>query len=223
MPGQHLGDRARPRPVEQVERQVVHQPVGRPRQQEPPVGERRPEAGTEPAVGQREGPGKTVIEGQVLLGPVAHRRGLVEARRHDLLGRRHETGHLPAGPLDVAGAPALGGHAVLLHGGRRVKRPDHGPRGVRVLGFRRAVVTKGESLAPAQRAEVVIEGVILHHQHDDVLDLRQHVGARRAGGIRPVPRPQVPPPPLPAAQVPALDPLPSAHACHVQPVLRSML
>jgi hypothetical protein len=43
-----------------------------------------------------------------------------------------------------------------------------------------------EPLAPAEHAEVVIEGVVLHHQHDDVLDLRQHVGAGRAGGIGPL-------------------------------------
>ena len=178
MPGQHLHDGARLRPVKQVDRQVIHQAVGRTRQQEPAVRERRPEAGAEPAVGEREGPGQPVVEGQVLLGPVAHGRGLVGPGR-GLLRRGHEAVHLPVGPLGVAGAPALAGHALVLHGGRRVTDPDHGARGVRILGVRRAVVANRQSLAAAQRAEVVVEGVVLHHQHDDVLDLRQRVGARR--------------------------------------------
>ena len=110
VPGQHVHDRAGPRPVQQVERQVIHQAVGRPGQQEPAVGERRPEAGAEPAVGQREGPGQPVVEGQVLAGPVGHGGGLVTLGR-GLLGRGHEAVHLAAGPLGVAGAPALAGHA----------------------------------------------------------------------------------------------------------------
>ena len=188
MPGQHVHDRAGLRPVQQVDWQVVHQAVGRPGQQEPAVRERRPEARAEPAVGQREGPGQPVVEGQVLLGPVGHGRGLVALGR-GLLGRGHETVHLAAGPLGVAGAPALAGHAVLLHGRARVMGPDHGARGVGILGIRRAVVTEREPLPPAEGAEVVVEGVVLHHQDDDVLDLRQHVGAGRAGGVGPVARP----------------------------------
>jgi hypothetical protein len=44
VPGQHVHDRAGPRPVQQIEGQVIHQAIGRPGQQEPAVRERRPEA-----------------------------------------------------------------------------------------------------------------------------------------------------------------------------------
>ena len=219
VPGQHVHDRARPRPVKQVEGQVVHQAVGGPGEQEPAVRERRAQARAEPAVRQRERPGERVVERQILLGPVAHGGGLVALRR-GLLGRGHEPVHLAAGPLGVAGAPALAGHAVGLHGGARVIGPDHGARGVRVLGIGRAVVTERESLAPAEGAEVVVERVVLHHQHDDVLDLRQQVGADPAGGIGPVARPVPARLPLPPAQLPAFDPLPGARAGHRQPILR---
>ena len=145
VPGQHVHDRARPRPVQEVEGQVIHQAVGCPGQQEPPVRKRRPEARAEPVVGQRKGPGQPVVEGQILVGPVGHGRGLV-ALGCGLLGRGHEPVHLAASPLRVAGAPALAGHAVGLHGGARVIGPDHGPCGVRILGIRRAVVPEREPL-----------------------------------------------------------------------------
>src|SRR5690242_17862699 len=96
-------------------------------------------------------------------------------------------------------------------------RPDHGTRGVRILGLRGAVVTDREPLAPAERAEVVVEGVILHHQHDDVLDLRQHVGTGRTGGIGPLLPPVMTGPPLPPTQLLALDPLPATNAGHISP------
>src|SRR5215472_16698641 len=95
--------------------------------------------------------------------------------------------------------------------------PDHGARRVRILGIRRAIVTERETLPPAEGAEMVIEGVVFHHQDDDVLDLRQHVGADRAGGIGPVARPVVARPPLPPTQLLAFNPLPGAHAGHVSP------
>ena len=214
MPGQHVHDGAGPRPVQQVEGQVIHQAVGRPGQQEPAVRERRPETRAEPAVGQRKRPGQPVVKGQILVRPVGHGRGLVALGR-GLLSRGHETVHLAGGPLRVAGAPALAGHAVLLHGGARVIGPDHRPCGVRILGIRRAIVTERESLPPAEGAEVVVEGVVLHHQDDDVLDLRQHVGASRTGGIGSVARPVPAYPPLPPAQFLAFDPLPGAHAGHI--------
>jgi hypothetical protein len=42
--------------------------------------------------------------------------------------------------------------------------------------------------------------MVLHHQHDDVLDLWQQVGADAAGGIGPVARPVPVRLPLPPAQ-----------------------
>src|SRR4029079_18813134 len=89
------------------------------------------------------------------------------------------------------------------------------PCGVRVLGIRGAIVAEREPLPPAEGAEVVVEGVVLHHQDDDVLDLRQHVGASRTGGIGSVARPVPAYPPLPPAQFLAFDPLPGAHAGHI--------
>ena len=53
--------------------------------------------------------------------------------------------------------------AVRRRGWRRVGRP---------VGVER------EAVAAAEHAEVVVVGVVLHHQHDDVLDLRERVGAR---------------------------------------------
>ncbi len=213
MPGQHVHDRSGLRPVQQVDGQVIHQAVGRPGQQEPAVREGGPEARAEPVVGQRKSPGQPVVEGQVLVGPVGHGRGLVALGR-GLLGRGHETVQLALSPLRVAGAPALAGHAVLLHGGTRVMRRDHGSRRVGILGIRRTIVPAREPLPPAECAEVVVEGVVLHHQDDDVLDMRQHVRAGRAGGIGPVAAPDGARPPLPLAQLPAFDPLPSARAGH---------
>src|ERR1700728_3775139 len=95
--------------------------------------------------------------------------------------------------------------------------PDHGARGVGILGIRRAVVTAREPLAPAEGAEVVVERVVLHHQDDDVLDLRQQVGAGWTGGVRPVAGPGGTDPPLPLAQLLPFDPFPGAGAGHVSP------
>src|SRR5262245_11723631 len=48
-----------------------------------------------------------------------------------------------------------------------------------------AVGPQREALAAAaQHAEVVVVGMVLHHQHDDVLDLWQQVSADRLGRIR---------------------------------------
>ena len=67
----------------------------------------------------------------------------------------------------------VGGHGVAL--------------GVQVRHVGLAVGVPREALAPAvQHAEVVVVGVVLHHQHDDVLDLRQQVGPggqRRLGAL----------------------------------------
>ena len=78
--GQRVEDRPGGRVVHQVPGQVVDQPVRGAADEEPPVRERRPEAGAEPAVGHREGPREPVVERQVLLGPVAHRDGRVRRR-----------------------------------------------------------------------------------------------------------------------------------------------
>ena len=53
-----------------------------------------------------------------------------------------------------------------------------GHRGLAVRSEREALA------AAAQHAEVVVVGVVLHHQHDDVLDLRQQISADGQGRIR---------------------------------------
>src|SRR6185437_1073159 len=93
----------------------------------------------------------------------------------------------PVRVLDVAGPPVLAGVVLDLGGGGHVA--DGIPTSVRyvVNDVRRAVGPQRQSLAPAsQHAQVVVVGVVLHHQHDDVPDLRQQVGALRPVGPRPV-------------------------------------
>ena len=66
------------------------------------------------------------------------------------------------GPDDLAGGAAIG-HLGLVVGAER------------------------ETLAPAlQHAQIVVVGVVLHHQHDDVPDLRQAVRADWSRGVGPV-------------------------------------
>src|SRR6478735_12296754 len=96
-------------------------------------------------------------------------------------------------------------------------RPDHAARGVRVLGIWPAVLTGRQPLTSAEGAEVVVEGVVLHHQHDDVLNLRQYVGADRARRVWPVARPVAARPKLPLPELLAFNPLPGSSADHVSP------
>src|SRR4249920_1343126 len=75
VPGERVEDGPGGRVVEQVERQVVDEAVRGSRDEETAVGERGPQAGAEPVVGQREGPGQAVVKRDVGLGPVAHADG----------------------------------------------------------------------------------------------------------------------------------------------------
>ena len=157
-----------------------------PGDEEPAVRERRAQAGAEPAVGQREGPREPVVERQVVLGPVAHRhRGIGAGQR---LG--HGGGEAVVAPvrvLDVAGVPVLAGIVLHLGGGGHVVGAI--PLSVRqvVDDVGGAVGTERQALAPVgEHAEVVVVGVVLHHQDDDVPDLRQQVGALGQVRARPV-------------------------------------
>ena len=206
VPGEHVEDRPGLRVVDDVPGQVVHEPVGGARDEEPAVRERRAQAGAEPVIGQRERPRQPVVEGQVLLGPVAHRHGRVAA------GQRfgHRGGEAVVAPvrvLDMTGPPVLAGVVLDLGGGGRVAGGI--PTSVRYVvdDVRPAIGPQRQALAPAsQHAQVVVVGVVLHHQHDDVPDLRQQVGA--LGQVRPRPAvgvgPDDPAPPDRAA----LQPLP---------------
>jgi hypothetical protein len=56
---------------------------------------------------------------------------------------------------------------------------------------RRAVRLQRESrTAAGEHAEVIVVGVVLHHQHDDVLDLRYQIGAGRPVRLGECVRPQ---------------------------------
>ncbi len=157
---------------------------------------------------------------QVVLGPVAH--------RHRGVGAGQRPGHgggeavvAPAGELDVAGVPVLAGIVLHLGGGGHVVSGETLPVRGEVDDVRGAVGTERQALAPSgEHAQVVVVGVVLHHQDDDVPDLRQQVGAlgqvraRPGAGARgrdPAPRrdpcrARAAPPDLPA-----LQPLP--HVC----------
>jgi hypothetical protein len=55
---------------------------------------------------------------------------------------------------------------------------------VGISGLRGPVASRAEPVAtPFQHAKIVVVGMILHHQHDDVLDLRKLITAwRNVGG-----------------------------------------
>ena len=203
--GQRVEDRPGRRVVHQVPRQVIDQPVRGAADEEPPVGEGRPQAGAEPAVGHREGPRELVIERQLSGGPVPHGdRGIPAG--HRLKHRRGEAAARAVGERDMAGVPGLRRVALELGGGLQVVRRDPLPGGQRVLGGRRPGGVHRQPVAtPREHAQVVVVGVVLHHQHDDVLDLGQQVAPRGQVRPRPVPGPGHQPPPLDS---PALQPFP---------------
>ena len=64
-----------------------------------------------------------------------------------------------------------------------MERADESTGRVRVVVDRLAVAAECEPVATPEGAEVVVERVVLHHEDDDVLDLRQGVGASREMGI----------------------------------------
>jgi len=81
---------------------------------------------------------------------------------------------------------SLAGLAELLAGRRHPERVlDAAVR----VGVRRRGLAAGERepvrARPAEHAEVIVVGVVLHHQDHDVLDLRDRVRARGQAGIGP--------------------------------------
>ena len=86
VPGQHVEDGPGGGIVEQVVGRVVDQAVRGSRDEETAVGERGPQARAEPAIGDREGARKSVVERQVVLAPVAHPGG--RRLRRDVSRRR---------------------------------------------------------------------------------------------------------------------------------------
>jgi hypothetical protein len=88
--------------------------------------------------------------------------------------------------LKVAVQPVLGGLAVELAGGRHAEGVLEVTVGVGVGGGGQPVVEpEAVGAVAVQHAEPVVVGVVLHHQDDDVLDLRDRVGARGQVRVRP--------------------------------------
>ena len=69
------------------------------------------------------------------------------------------------------------GARMELAGRRHVERTDELAASSRVGVDRPAAAVEREAVAAPEHPEVVVEGVVLHHEDDDVLDLRQRVGA----------------------------------------------
>jgi len=91
----------------------------------------------------------------------------------------------------MRGLPLLAGLARELAGGGHVEGPQRLAVALRVAVDRITVVTDPEAVAAralaglaAEHPEEVVVGVVLHHQHDHVLDLGQRVGACRQIGVR---------------------------------------
>src|ERR1700729_1719762 len=65
---------------------------------------------------------------------------------------------------------------------RCLGRPARAGAGIGRVG--RAVRAQGQPVAaPGKHAEVVVVGVVLHHQHDNVADARQQVGTGRLARV----------------------------------------
>jgi hypothetical protein len=203
MRGQRVKDGAGLGVVHHVPRQVVDEPVRGAGDEEPAVGEGWPQARAEPPVRDRERPRQPVVERQVGLGPVAHRNGRVAPGHLGVhAGREPVVG--PVGVLGVAGVPGLRRIARRLLRGSEVMGGN--PLSVRqdIDGTGGAIGAKRQPVAaPGEGAQVVVVGVVLLHEHDDVLDLGDEVGAgRQVGpGSRPERCPQCPPLDLPLLQL----------------------
>jgi hypothetical protein len=79
--------------------------------------------------------------------------------------------------------PALRRHPVALNGGGQPKSADDLAICPAIEHLRLATGIHREALAAAlQHAEIVVVGVVLHHQHRDVPDLRKEIGSGRQGG-----------------------------------------
>jgi hypothetical protein len=86
--------------------------------------------------------------------------------------------------------PARGRYLRPLDRGGQVVRANELAAGAQIRYLRLTILTERETLAAAlQHAQVVVVGMILHHQDDDVPDLRQQVRASRQGWPR---RPESP-------------------------------
>ena len=154
---------------------------------------RRPQHRAVVVVAEREGVGQRVIEGDVLPAVVAHGEHTVLGPLKLVLGVRADEGavgavvptHVLALPavVEVGGAFADAGRGVEVEGEQRRVAPP-GPRLGEVPELAVRVVV--EAPDPGIRAVVVVEGAVLLHQEDDVLNGSEiragRLGARRELG-----------------------------------------
>ncbi len=151
---------------------VPHVPEGRRRQLVETVRERLIQGGREVRVADREVVVEVVVEGQVGLVVVTHGPMTCGIGRYHVLLR--ETVHQAVVPFVVGARPRMVQVADLAVVGL-VERRDDPPVGSRIprrrLGFHR----KGRVVRP-EMTEEVVEGSVLLHQHDDVIELVERGG-----------------------------------------------
>jgi hypothetical protein len=162
------------RPLKRARNAVADQAGSRGGLQETAVGERLGQARGEVAVADAVGGREAVIPGQVRLIQVAH--GIVA------VGRGDEAVHLAVVPLPVRGVPRLAHVQRGIDRQSEVVCADRLARGVGIAVEWSPIGPEGETIAPPEHAEVIVVGVVLLHENDDVLDARQAVGASRAVG-----------------------------------------
>ena len=130
----------------------------------------------EPAIRQREGGGQRVGPRQVLAGPITHR---------DRAARRlHESIVAAAIELHMGLFPLLGRLTRQLAGRRHPKcmlntaaRDGICRRRPAIRADRKTVSPRLLTRTPAQHPEIVVVGVILHHQNQEMVDLGQRIRA----------------------------------------------
>ena len=138
------------------------------------------------AVRDRELPVQRVVERQVFGLPVPHGNAADGLRGERVDGGADETVHPPVVIGVVAGGPLLAGPRVQLAVRGHPERVLDLPVAIRVGRGRQPVSPEPEPVRPRapQHAQVVVVGVVLHHEHHDVLDLRDGVGARSQLRVR---------------------------------------
>ncbi len=173
---------------------VVPQAAGLGRDGVEMIGQRRPGEGGEEAVAEREPVGIGPVVGQVGAVVVAHRvrgaPGLNEAVHPPAVHRR--VGHLP-GVAHIVG---------------EVEGEVKGPHFRRPAGEERHPQAGRKALGAGVGAEVVVEGVVLLNQEDDVLDAPPRLRPDRGR------RPGLPADPLHLPDLEQPPPHPPPHADH---------
>jgi hypothetical protein len=109
--------------------------------------------------------------------------------------------------------PTLGRYLRPLDRGGQVVRANGLATSAQIRYLRLTILTERETLTAAlQHAQVVVVGMILHHQDDDVPDLRQQVRASRQGWPRERPESPAARAPGPASHLDLLESVPHDRA-----------